>query len=756
MFGPLLRSLRQAAQMTIEELSHASGVSVRAIGDMERGVSRGPQKRTVGSLADALRLGDRQRAELVEAARAGRPRVSVPTMPGACELPREAGDFTGRAFELEQLQALAEQAKGGEAAIVATLSGTAGIGKTALAVHAARRMAEAFPDGRFYVDLRGMDSAPLPAGSALSRLLKALGVAEQRMPSDLVEQGELYRTLMSDRRCLVVLDNAADEDQVEPLLPASGPGMTIVTSRRALTGLKGAHQLPLAELSGQEAAGLLRAIVGTERTEGDPDSVAELARLCGHLPLAVRIAGNRLQSRPGWTIGQLAGRLLNEERRLEALAVGDLAIAAAFALSYRQVSGTARIVFRRAALAAAPEFGVPLAAVLAQVDLAEAEDALEELVELGLLASPYSGRYVFHDLVRLYARAQVEQEESGEARLAACSRMEDWLLGVAVVAGRWFEPEYGAPPPEWRSLVALDSRQQAGDWLQSESTAWLEALRSATGRGEHATVVEVAASMHWFASTWSRWGHWREVFELSAGAAHAMGDQGQEAAQLNLLSWALSACEGRMREAEETALRALDLAREAGDIHQQGWALSHASWAIQGDPANLERELDYIGRAADLLLRAGDLEGYPEARTAQVHALRRAGRVEEALERNLALVATLRDPGYGGTPAYISYSLGATLALRGSIYLGIQRWEEALDAYRQALPELGAHPAANTAEALATTQRRIGTVLRHLGRIEEARQAFTEAARLYEEAGAAEQVAEVIKELQDAAGSHAR
>src|SRR5262249_16718090 len=152
------------------------------------------------------------------------------------------------------------------------------------------------------------------------------------------------------------------------------------------------------------------------------------------------------------------------------------------------------------------------------------------------------GRYVFHDLVRIYARARLEHEEPIEAQRQAQHRMETWLLEVATVAGRWFEPGHGAPPPEWRSLVPLDSRPEASAWLQGEGTAWLEALRSAARRGEHATVVEVAGSMNWFSDLWVRWGHWREVFELSAGAARAMGDRLQEAMHLEHVCWALHAC----------------------------------------------------------------------------------------------------------------------------------------------------------------------------------------------------------------------
>ncbi|MDP9849545.1 NB-ARC domain-containing protein [Streptosporangium lutulentum] len=746
-----MRSLRQAAQLTIEELSHTSGVSVRAIGNMERGVSRGPQRRTVEALAEALRLGEEQRAELVEAARTGRPRPAGP-VPGACELPRGAGDFTGRVRELELLRRLAEQAEAGQAAVVATISGTGGIGKTALAVHAARHLAEAFPDGRYYVDLRGMDSVPLAPGAVLSRLLKALGVNEQRIPSDEEERAGLYRALLADRGCLIVLDNAIDEAQVRPLLPSGGPGMTIVTSRRSLAGLEGVRQIPLDQLSSRESAGLLRAIVGADRTEADPDGVAELARLCGNLPLAMRIAGNRLQSQPGWTISQLAGRLKDEERRLEALAVGDLAVATAFALSYQQLSGTARLAFRRLALAAAPDFGVPVAAVLTKADLFETEDALETLVELGLLTSPYTGRYVFHDLVRLFARAQLEQEESIEAQQEARRRMESWLLEVAVVAGRWFDSDYGAPPPEWRSLVTLDSEQEASDWLRAEETAWLEALRSAAQRGEHAAVVEVAVSLGWFADIWKRWEHWREVFELSSHAARAMGDRLQEAVLLNHLSEVLTVCEGRREEGEATALRALELACEVGDLRQQGCALLYASRALGGDPANMERELDYGRRAADLLLQAGDLQRYPAAMARYVAALRVAGRFEEALKCNLALVATLSDPAYGASPAVINLTLGSALGQLGTTYLALERWEEAIDAYQRALPH---HAAYALTWALGLTQRRLGTALRRLDRIEEARQALTEAARLYEEDGDTEQVAEVVKELEEIAAPSA-
>ncbi|WP_433234968.1 helix-turn-helix domain-containing protein [Streptosporangium sp. CA-135522] len=744
-FGRLLRSLRHAANLTIEELSHTSGVSVRAIGDMERGASRGPQRRTVEALAEALRLDDAQRVMLSEAARAGRPRQEAPA-PGACELPREVGDFTGRARELGTLRELAGLAGDGKAAVVAAVSGAAGIGKTALAVRAAGHLADLFPDGRFYLDLRGMDPVPLDWGTALSRLLKALGVAERRIPADEEDRAGHYRALLRERRCLIILDNAAHEGQVRPLLPSGGPVMTLVTGRRPLAGLEGVHQVPLAHLAAEEAAALLRAIVGAERAEADPDGVAQVASLCGNLPLALRIAGNRLQSRPGWTVGQLAARLGDEGRRVESLAAGDLSVAAAFALSYRQLSLPARQSFRRLALTAAPDFGVPMTAVLAEIGPAEAEDALEELVDLGLLQSPYPGRYRFHDLVRLFARARLSEEEPVVAQRQARRRMDDWLLEVATVAGRWFEPDYGAPPQDWSSLVELNSSQEAQEWLQSESEAWLAALRQAARVGEHVRVVEVAEAMHWFSDLWMHWGHWPEVFDLSATAARAMGDRTQEAVHLNYLSWARTYCQARYGEAEATALRALELARDVGDVRQQGWALTYATWALWGrdDQPSRETALSHTRQAAECFQQAGDTEGYAQAMVSVGNCLRRIGRVEESVRHNLALVDRLRDPAFGGSSAIVNHAVGAALDLVGEGYLELGRWQEAADHYRQALPELRRRP---IVRAMALSLTNMGKALVRLEQAEQAREAFWEAVELYEGSGDTARAARVLKEL---------
>ncbi|MGW0581779.1 helix-turn-helix domain-containing protein, partial [Streptomyces sp. NPDC002920] len=415
-FGALLRELRLAASQTIEGLAEASGVSVRGIGDLERGRRAAPQRRTVAALADGLGLDEALRERLLAAARTGRTAGYSPV--GVRAFPRGVDDFVGREPELTRLSTLAEQSHGdipqgrtdaqvlaeeghGEAPalgrqphrgavqpVVVAVSGPPGAGKTTLALHAARDLAERFPDGQLVVDLCGTDDTPPGPAELVLGVLKALQVADR----DLVRAGPqghvaLYRRLLAERRCLLVLDNARDEAQVRPLLPAAGRSMVVVTSRRMLTGLDSVHRLPLGELSPADAATFLTALVGPERAAADPAAVAEVAERCGHLPLALRVAGNWLATRTGWTVRRLADRLAAEDRRLDALAAGDVRVAAAFDLSYRQLTPAAARLFRRLALVPGPDTGAAGAARLTGQPLFDAEDTLEELVETGLLGT---------------------------------------------------------------------------------------------------------------------------------------------------------------------------------------------------------------------------------------------------------------------------------------------------------------------------------------------------------------------------------
>jgi len=407
---------------------------------MERGRSKGPQHRTVTALADALALEGDSRKQLVELARDGRLRDHWTRPAGLCELPRLVDDFTGRAAELVWMSELvyAESAPG--AGVVGLITGSGGMGKTTLAIRAAHVLRPSFPGGVFFLDLFGMSPRPAAVADALRLLLRALGVADEQIPEDVAERASVYRSLLRDRHALVVLDNAGSEEQVRPLLPGDGASRVLITARRLLAGLEGVRRLVLGPLSLPEATELLTGILG-QRAAGDEEpALDQLAELCEGMPLALRIIGNRLVSRPGWDAAELAARLADEEHRLDQFKAGDLKIATAFGMSYDQLADSARRVFRRLAVVPGPDFDAALAAVVGEVPVEVAWDALDELVDLGLLQDSAGGRYRFHDLVRLFARTRLEEEESPaerealKARVTSVTAAADGHDGRAVVA----------------------------------------------------------------------------------------------------------------------------------------------------------------------------------------------------------------------------------------------------------------------------------------------------------------------------------
>jgi transcriptional regulator with XRE-family HTH domain len=533
-FGEVLRGHRRAARLTLEQLADVSGVSARALSDMERGRSKGPQHRTVTALADALVLRGDARKQLIELARDGRLRDHWTRPAGVCELPRLVDDFTGRAAELAWVSELASAGSPQGSGVVGLITSAGGMGKTTLAVRAAHVLRPSFPGGVLFLDLfgmaqrLGMAQRPMAAGDALRLLLRALGVADDQIPGDLQERASLYRSLLRDRRALIILDNAGSEEQVRPLLPGEGPSRTLITSRPLLTGLEGVRRLALEPLALPEARELLAGILGERAGAGEEPALARLAELCEGLPLALRIVGNRLLSRPGWDAADLAARLADEERRLDQLTAGDLQVASAFATSYEQLADSARRMFRRLAAVPGRDFDATLAAVADGMpgggigDAGNVWDALDELVDLGLLQDGAAGRYRFHDLIRFFARARLDEEPQTE-RDAVTGRVTSWLLRMATMAGRWFEPGFGGAARPDPDLAVISSAEDAELWLRVNADNWLGALRSAAAGGQHSLVLDCAESMHWFCDRWPDAPHWDEVFSLGTEAAAALG-----------------------------------------------------------------------------------------------------------------------------------------------------------------------------------------------------------------------------------------
>ncbi|MGA5065183.1 helix-turn-helix domain-containing protein [Streptomyces exfoliatus] len=720
-FGAVLRGLRQRGRLTIEELAEASGVSVRAIGDMERGRSRVPQRRTAVALAEGLGLADEEREALLAVGRAARPTRAV-AVAGTTVPPRSVGDFTGREPELALLREAAERARAGLGASVSVVSGPPGCGKTTLALKAAAELAAEFPDGCFVVDLHGVEG-PVDTEEALLKLLKALGVSDRRLAKeDARGRAGLLRALLSDRRCLVVLDNARDEAQVRPLLPGGGRSLVLVTSRRPLTGLEDVDRLTLSEMARDEAVELLRRILGEERADAEAEAVVRVTELCGRLPLALRVAGNWLTVRSGWSVDHLARRLADEERRLGALAAGDVRVEAAFELSYRQLTVQAARMLRLLSLVPGPDMTAAYGAALTATGVFEAEDVMEELVEAGLLQATFTGRYQLHDLLRLFARARLGLEDEPGEREAADDRLRTWLLETAVVAGRWYKPKYGAPPSTWQGLVPLESAEEARAWLQSEGPAWLAALRGAAHKGEHTRVVETSYAMEWFCDLWVHWGHWPEVFRLAGEAATALDDPYMQAFHLNMYSWALS-CESRYREAVEHAHQALECARRARNASQQASALAQAAWA--------RTELGEVQEAADTSLASialyeetDDREGWLGAMFTYGSSLRLLGRAEESVIQHQRIITFLDAPDcpVSGHLADI-YRANTTRAL-GRGYAGLRRWHEAADQYRDALAQAGR---IGIPHIEGSTLLHLGEALIELGEAEEARSCLRQA-----------------------------
>ncbi|MDM4762807.1 tetratricopeptide repeat protein [Galbitalea sp. SE-J8] len=715
-FGDRLRTFRRGAGMTMEQLAEASGVSARAISDMERGHSRAPQSRTLAALVEGLRLTGDDRAELVAAATAARSSGAV-GRPRLGELPRGVSSFVGRRAELALARATADRISGSADGPppVLVVHGQAGLGKTTLAVRAAEELRASFPDGRLYVDLRGTDPEPMPPGEALHRLLRALGLSAGSIADTDDERSAQLRAALRELRCLLVLDNAGSEAQVRPLLPAEGASLVVVTSRRVLGGLEGVSRVALAPLTPDESAGLLGSLAAQAADPAAAGQVEMVSRLCGHLPLALRIAGTRLASRPQWTVRTLADQLADADRRLTALTAGDTGVVAAFALSHAQLSDSTALLFRRLALVPSVDFATPVAAVLAGTGLPEAEERLDELVELGLLIPEGVDRYRFHDLIRLYARERLRADEPADARAAAVRRMTDWLLETAIVAGRWYESDYGGLPDGWDGLVPLASLEEAGAWLRAETDGWLAALRMAAAEGRDQLVCDLSAATYFYSDTCLEWQGWYEVRGLSRTAAAALPDRSQQAHHHSLYSLAATYTMRRYEEGAESAMTAHRLADEVGDLREQARALGHAGQAW----VNLRRFEDALqahrtGR--ELAERAGDHEISVEQLVGSGTALQYLGRHDEAVFDYEQALAELDTRAL--SPRSELNIRSTALQCLADVHARAGRWEESLHAAELALPLQ-----AEVGDTVATgwTLIALGRARAELGRHDEAR-----------------------------------
>ncbi|MFI6600188.1 BTAD domain-containing putative transcriptional regulator [Nonomuraea sp. NPDC050536] len=611
---------------------------------------------------------------------------------GPAQLPPDISDFTGRATQVDEL--LTElRTERERAPVVSVVSGIGGVGKTTLALHVAHAVRRDFPDGQLYVDLQGAGPAPADPAAALTAFLHALGVGDQDIPDAPQERSALFRSLVSGRRMLVVLDNAADAAQVTPLLPGDHGCGVLVTSRVRLHGLDGARVLDLTVLDGDEAVALLTKIIGPERVAAEPEQARRLAELCGHLPLAVRVAGARLASRSSWTIASMVGRLAGERDRLRALRVLNLAVESSFELSYRQLDPGCARAFRLVAVPDSEDLSLSSAAALLDLDEVEAEQLLENLVDLSLLESPAAGRYRFHDLLKVYARQQADDE-----RERALARLVVHLLATLQSACEvWRLALYWAAP-RVRGGLPFAGTAEADRWLAAE----LAGIWPVVAQSGDAVAVRLLRLLEERVDRMVHHGEFRRTAEAVKQSAEARGDLETATGAACVLGSVFFTL-GDRAQAEPVLRAAAGHARDRILLSEITTLLALVI-ASRGDyPAAAETALAAVeaGRGS------GDPAAEARALTNLAQIQLRTGQAEEALGHITAAVELVRP----------IKTVDFEVSIMGDVLSVLERHAEAIRCYTEALE---AHRAQGLVQMSVEDLVRLADAHRRTGDLEQA------------------------------------
>jgi len=665
------------------------------------------------------------------------------------QLPAATRHFTGRAEALKTLRALAaEAAEASHTTVISVIDGTAGIGKTTLALYFAHEVTERFPDGQLYVNLRGFDPAgpQMTSVEAIRLFLDALAVPAARIPASLDAQAALYRSLLVGKRMLVLLDNARDVDQVRPLLPASPGCLVIVTSRSQLTSLvatEGASSLTLDVLTDAEAQELLRRCLGPECVASDFGAASALIGLCAGLPLALGIAAARTSSQPGLPLAALTAGLRDARSRLDTLDAGHATtnVRAVFSWSYEQLDPPVARLFRLLGLHAGPDISAAAAASLAGLPLSDGRRALHELTRAHLLTEHVPGRFSCHDLLRAYAAELTQSADSEPERHAATGRMLDHYLHTAHSAARQLRPISNPP-----MLAALQPGAEPECISDAEQAlAWFEAERrvvmAATGRALETGFVTHAWQLTWALSDFldmrGRWHDWAGAEQVALAAAQRLGDREAQAMAHQRLGYA-SGRIGRYEDAHLHLGLALSIHKERGD--HAGQAYVHNSLAIT---------LSYQGRQGEALGHARQsLKSYAAAgdRPGQAQALNSVGWLyavtgdhQQAVSYCEKSLALFRDLGTQEGEASALDSLGYAHQQAG-------HHAEAAACYQKAL-EL--HRAAGSRWGVGDTLGHLGDTCHAAGNAEGARAFWVEALAILEDlhASEADQIRAKLRDL---------
>jgi DNA-binding SARP family transcriptional activator/tetratricopeptide (TPR) repeat protein len=643
------------------------------------------------------------------------------------QLPAAATYFVGRDGELELLRGMADRTgAAGEPVAIAAVDGMGGVGKTALTVHLAHNLADRFPDGQLFIDLHGHTegSAPRDAHEALAVLLRALDVPPQRIPERTEERAGLYRQCLAGTRTLLVLDNAADEAQVRPLLPGTSGCMAVITSRRRLRGLHEARSLSLGLLTRDQAIALLGVVAGAERVAPEDPLSGEVARLCGYLPLALRIAGALLRHRPAWSLEHLTALLTDQDAALASLSDGERDLTTVLDLSYNGLGEQHRLLIRRLGLAPGPDADVYAAAALLRIEPAVAARMLDELLDRHLLIEHAPGRYRMHDLVRARARSLADADPPGE-RDAALDRLLRYYTHTAQTASipvaRYPRPAPHGPAPD--DAPALPDRTAALAWLRTHRDNLEAAYDHAVARDLSGHAIALAAGLGEILRADGLHLRALQTHRVAAELAERHGDPAVHAAALTALGIA-QRLTGDLAGAERAVRAAVEIHPATGDRGGQAYGLAEFAIikSLDGDLAAAE---DAFSRALEIYRALGDRGGQAAALADLGKVWLMTGRYAEtrtAFDEALDIYRTI---GHQAGTGYVLHAIGSLLLSTGAPAGAVQALREAVRCHRAAGYRDGeAHALSNLAYACCLT-----------GDLAEAGTAAREALEIHRETG---------------------
>jgi DNA-binding SARP family transcriptional activator/tetratricopeptide (TPR) repeat protein len=653
------------------------------------------------------------------------------------QLPLDMPRFTGRGGELAELDALGTGAgKHPQTLVIASVSGMAGVGKTALAVHWAHRVRDRFPDGTLFVNLRGYDPVGVPVrpDEALDGFLHALGVPPEQIPRAIEERSALFRSELSRRRMLLLLDNAATSEQVRWLLPGSAGCLVVVTSRGTLSGLTarcGASRVSVDLLPAADALALLRRVIGA-RVDAEPTAAGELARLCGYLPLALRLAADRAGTHPTLTLAELAHQLRDEYGRLDLLAAAEddeqTTLRAVFSWSYAALAPAAARTFRLLGLHPGPEISLSAAAALCATESRQTRRVLETLSGVHLLQECAPDRYRFHDLLRVYARDRAEADEPPAVRIEAVRRVLDWYLHTADAADRLLMPRRRRVPLPAPSAITqpmpFESAGAALAWCEQERVNLVAAARYAS-LNQVADVAWKLPFVLWsYFTVRKRWTDWITSHELGLAATRASHDRLGEAHLLTSLANAYRDVRGF-----DVAFRhfetAISLAREIGDI----WVEAAANNLLGIAYRDVRRFADALTCCRTAMRKFEELEdpwgkAWSLYNLGETYAdLRRHDDAIAHTRQALALFTAIDDP----------WGTGWSLSSLAHTHRHLRRFAEATEYSHRALAE-SRRLGNRQGEALALYN--LGKIQHDTGRTDSARESWRQALAIFEGLGA--------------------